>query len=128
MQWLRTILALVLALAWMPLTTPCQVKDAFGLQVLRCSTVDARAPAGDSPCDSGICCAWESGQCQLPQGQPVVTVPLVTLLPLVTAVFEPPMLTKADHDLLTEPAVGRSKPWQFFLRAALPVRAPSIAS
>ncbi len=123
---LRMILALVLAVAWMPLAAHCQIERVTGLEILKCTPL----PGGEAPCspgDAGSCCGWESGQYHLPAGQPQVTAPLVAVVPLVLVV-ESWMPTEGNGQRVTEAPPGPPKPWQFCLRAALPVRAPSIAS
>lgn len=125
---LRLIVTLLLAFAWMPLTAHCQIESLTGLEVLRCAPAEACAAPAGSPCDSGLCCSWESGQYHLPQSQPVAAAPLAAVLPqlLALAAEKPPTATVAR--VLADALPKTPRPWQFSLRAALPVRAPSIAS
>ncbi len=128
MRALKTILIVSLALAWMPLAAHCQIEGLIGAEVLQCGPVDTgRAPAG-SPCDKGFCCSWEAGHYLLPAGQPQVGGPLVAVLRQVLAeVTEDAPAVVADR-VLVDTGPEPPRPWQFFLRAALPVRAPSLAS
>jgi hypothetical protein len=125
---MRTILTLLLAVAWMPLSVHCQIESITGFSALQCSSSEQGAPVGNSHCDGDLCCAWESGHYTLPSGQPTVPPPLLALLPLVPVL--PPL--PAESQLLPETAVEHHspppKPWQVSQRAALPVRAPSLAS
>ncbi len=112
----------------MPLAAHCQIEGLIGVEVLQCGPVDTGgAPAG-SPCDKGLCCSWEAGQYRLPAGQPQVGAPLVAVLAQgVLELTEDASAAMADRVLGDTPPES-PRPWQFCLRAALPVRAPSIAS
>jgi hypothetical protein len=124
---LRTMLTVLLAVAWMPLAGHCQIEHVTGLQFLRCAPADADG-APCSPADGGSCCSWESGQYHLPESQPLVAVPLVAVVPLLQPVAESWTPAECGLQDLTEAPPGPPEPWQFSSRAALPVRAPSIAS
>jgi len=121
-------LTVLLAVAWLPLTAHCQLENLTGLEVLRCSPVHAPSPSGSSPCDHASCCGWESGQFQLPQSQPTVSVPLFVVVPLVLVTVDSGLLAHFTDAVLTVLPPDSRKPWQFSLRVALPARAPSIAS
>jgi hypothetical protein len=125
---LRLILTLLLALAWGPLAAHCRIESLTGLKMLRCSNVEEGAPVGDSHCEGDTCCSWESGQYRLPQGQMPVLVPLLAVVPAVAQVIEDAAAAETKEVSANESPPGASKPWQFALRAALLVRAPSIAS
>jgi hypothetical protein len=125
---LRTILALLLAVAWMPLTEHCQLESLTGLAVLRCGPVEVGGAPDGSPCHGESCCSWESGQYQLPPGQPEVAAPLLAVSPRVLAVEIEEAQAAAVGSFLMDAPPEPPRPWQFSLRAALPVRAPSIAS
>jgi hypothetical protein len=124
---LKSILTLLLAVAWVPLTAHCQIEKLTGLELLSCS-----CPAADTSCDDshsdGACCGWESGQYQLPQGQPTVAAPLVAVVPMVMLAVEVRLPAKPASPVESAPLPRPPKPWQFSLRAALPVRAPSVTS
>ncbi len=125
---LRTLLSLLLAVGWLPLTAHCQIENLTGLEVLRCAPSPAdEAPAG-SPCNNDSCCSWESGQYYLPQSQRVAVTPLVAVLPPALALVTEEAPTASADRALADALPKPPRPWQFSLRAALPVRAPSIAS
>lgn len=112
----------------MPVTAHCQIEQLTGLEVLRCAPAEAgEAPAG-SPCNSGSCCSWESGQYHLPQSQPAGAAPLVAVLTQFLALATEEAPTATVDRVLADELPKPPRPWQFSLRAALPVRAPSIAS
>ena len=123
------MLAILLALAWAPLTAHCQIESIAGLELLRCESAAAPSSAGDSHCGDASCCSWESGQCQLPQSQLSVVPQLATAVPAEPV---PSLLSslpaKISGLVLVAVAPGPPRPWQFCLRAALPPRAPSTVS
>jgi hypothetical protein len=128
MRSLRMILTLLLAVVWMPLAAHCQIESVTGLEVLSCAPLGEGGTCAGSPCDPGSCCSLESGQFRLPQSQPVIAAPLVMALPLVLALAVEEAPTEAACRVLTDQPPEVPKPWQFSRRAALPPRAPSIAS
>lgn len=124
----KAMLALLLALAWAPLVSHCTLENFSGLAFLRCAP-DSQTSA-NLPAHCGTsCCAAEYGNYQLPGHQPELRPPDVA--PSILA-----LLAKPLPPLSSTPAVAprassqpdRPRTWQFSLRAALPVRAPSIAS
>jgi hypothetical protein len=125
----KTVLSVLLALAWVPLMAHCQLESITGLELLRCQSAGETSAPGSSHCDDESCCTWESGQYHSPQNQPLISSP-------VHAVASPLALSVPDHSLPADPGVSvltAAPPeipnaWQFSLRAALPVRAPSFAS
>ncbi len=124
---LRTMLTVLLAVAWMPLTAHCQIEKVVEVEVLSCAPAETGGTCDGSPCDGGSCCAWESGQFHLPQSQPPAAAPLAAVLALVSTVATTQAAAAVDRVLDPSPSDSR-RPWQFSLRAALPPRAPSIAS
>jgi hypothetical protein len=122
------MLLVLLAVAWAPLSVHCQLENLTGLEVLRCHATEASAPGGNSPCDGGSCCGWESGQYQLPASQLLVVVPTLAVIPCVLVPLESGFPLEAIFSPLEPPPPQFPRPWQFALRTALPVRAPSIAS
>jgi hypothetical protein len=125
----RAVIAVILALVWVPLTAHCELESVTGLNFLQCPSAGDCATEGSSHCDDSSCCGWEAGFYKLPRNESSACVPLIasrtvddlfaqefdlsTTEVLVTSTDAPPELLKS---------------WRFFLRAALPVRAPSFAS
>jgi hypothetical protein len=121
---LRKMLTVLLAMAWLPLMAHCAIESSTGLEILKCTPLDT----GGAPCapsDSGPCCSWESGQYKAPESQPLLSAPLLAVLPrLLALVTEPPSpceVSRAPTDAISDPPT----PWQFCMRTALPPRAPS---
>jgi hypothetical protein len=117
-----------MVVAWLPLTAHCQLENITGLEILRCEPMAASATSGHSHCDDVSCNNLESGQYQLPPSQPQAAVPLFAVISPVLVPVESGLLTGLKSGAPMRAPPKPSKPWQFFLRTALPVRAPSFAS
>lgn len=122
------MLALMLALAWAPVMSHCQL-EAAGFEFLSCAAEDHAPANAPTHCDGASCCAAESGKYQAPGYQRIV--PVLALVPLLFDVVadsdcasSPPI----SLDLLTTAPPELSPAWQFTLRAAPPSRAPSFVS
>ena len=119
------MLALLLALAWAPMTAHCSLETVPGLQFLRCAS-DAQ-PA--THCDGVSCCAVESGTYQAPSHEQIVPVLALTLLSFdIVADLEPSSPLQAGPCVLISAPPELSKAWQFSFRTAPHCRAPSILS
>ena len=125
----KTMLALMLALAWAPLMWHCNLETVPALKFLRCVSVGQ--PAGSVPghCDGASCCAVESGKYQAPSHQQIVPVFTLALLSFDVVAdsghSSPPQITLG---LLTAAPPELSSTWQFTFRTAPPSRAPSLVS
>jgi hypothetical protein len=125
----RTIVVTLLALAWAPLTAHCQLERVTGLPMLRCSAADEAPAARGSHCDNDSCCGWETGLYQLPRSQPLTSIqPGAVVQPVWSAVAAGISPMEVEPRLVTAAPLYSPRPWQFFLRAAPPARAPSFAS
>jgi hypothetical protein len=119
------MLALTLALAWVPLASHCQLESASGLAFLPCAADDQPA----AHCDGGSCCAVESGNYLAPTHQQIVPVLAIALLPFViVADLERSSLPRVGPCILASAPPELSRAWQFALRTAPLCRAPSILS
>lgn len=124
----KRLLPVLFALLWAPLAVHCQLEALTGWDLLRCEMVPA-VPDSPSHCDDEACNDVESGLYQLPPDQ-------IFIAPVFMAVLEPatleesisaPVFQKTLH-LEQGPPPDFPRPWQFFFRAALPGRAPSVNS
>ncbi len=118
---------MLLVMAWVPLTAHCQIERVTGLEILKCAPL----PGGAAPCspgEAGSCCSWESGQYHLRQSQPVAAAPLMAVSPQVLVLVTEEAPSATLERVLADGLPKPPRPWQFSLRAALPVRAPSIPS
>lgn len=123
------MLALLLALAWAPLTAHCELESATGLDFLRCASASQPASNGAGHCDDTSCCAVESAKYPAPSQRPIVPVFVLVALPLdLVTHYELPQPPRVTLDLPTSAPPELSTAWQFIARAAPPCRAPSLAS
>ena len=123
------MLALMLALAWVPLMSHCQLESASGLQFLRCASDDQPPASVPGHCDGASCCAVESGKYQAPSHQQIVPVFALALLPFdLVADSGHSLPPQVSLGLLTAAPPELSSTWQFTFRTAPPSRAPSLVS
>jgi len=120
----KTLGVLAVLALWLPLTQHCKLESIPGLEFLRCAP-DA---ASNSDCSDDGCAAVESALFKCPDNSNQIFSPA-----LVWAVFPSPVLppaSVAEANNLRSDAAPPELPtsWQFSLRTALPVRAPSLAS
>jgi hypothetical protein len=128
---LKIVMVSLLALTWVSLTSHCRLEAVPGFEFLRCaSDSDAAHPdEGGDPCQEGACCSVESSHCQAPRQQEIVAAVLPAILPQLYA--DVPNASLPSEINLGVPKAAPPeipKSWQFSLRTALPVRAPSLAS
>ena len=126
----RSLIVVLLALGWVPLTSHCAIEALPGFEFLRCAADLHAAEDGADPCEDDGCCAIEFAKYQSPRQQDITPAALVLVLSaddflLLLAQWIPAhetlhILTAGPPDLPTS--------WQFLQRTALPVRAPSVAS
>lgn len=126
----RNILFALAAFLWLPVAAHCQLETVPGLEFLRCSTAAQSSPGPNGHCGDGGCCSVEKSQYRTDQFR--VTLASANWLPV-----SPPPILDAANTLPEEVSLGiltaappppLLKTWQFSLRTALPVRAPSLAS
>jgi hypothetical protein len=123
------MLALLLALAWAPLTTHCELESASGLEFLRCASVGQPPEGVPGHCDDASCCGVESAKYPVPSQRPIV--PVFTLVPApfgVVAHCELPQPLKVTPDLPATAPPELSTAWQFISRTASLCRAPSLVA
>ncbi len=146
---IKTALVSLLALAWVLLSSHCRIEALPGLAFLSCGSEvytagltptgghDQDHESNDSnecgdPCTEKGCCSIESAKFHAPRQHDVAPVAPATLIGLVPSdgfgPFELSIPVEVGRGLLTATPPELPSSWQFFLRAALPVRAPSLAS
>lgn len=128
-RMLRTMMVALLVLAWVPLTSHCELESVPGFEFLRCSSEVPATSEGGDPCKSGGCCSVEVAQYQSPRQQEVIPVCVAAILPAEPFIdVEQSLPPEVSLGILTAAPPELPVSWQFLLRTALPVRAPSPAS
>jgi len=124
----KTVLIVLLAFAWLPLSAHCKIETIPGLKWLACQPAGSAQSSPSSHCGTG-CCSVESASYSAPANQSIHS-DLNFVLLFVN------VLAELTVDRPIELVVGPSSDpppellttWQFVSRTALPARAPSIAS
>jgi hypothetical protein len=126
-------MAMLLALAWVPLMSHCRIEALTDLEIFSCSTEEHHSTDDSGePCgDDDTCCAVEFAKYQSPRQQEIVPVASLLIEPgadFCAAAATIPLPAELCLGILTAAPPDMPVGWQFSLRAALPVRAPSVAS
>lgn len=130
-RFLRKTLLVLTALLWLPLSSHCQLEVIPGLEFLSCCTHTGKTPHQDNDCKTDGCESVESGFYKTEDRSVDITHPANVAMPaiLVALLLDASLPIPAGSNLdVSQSPPELSKIWQFASRAALPVRAPSIAS
>jgi len=123
----QSIVFVLAALLWLPVSAHCQLEAIPGFEFLRCSV--STADTHQSAKDCSDCCALEKSQYKTEHFR--LTIPTPDFLPVFSAP-ELPVSTalpvEVSLGILTAAPPQWLKTWQFVSRTALPIRAPSLAS
>jgi len=117
----------LLVALWLPVTQHCLVETITGLGYLSCCTHSDAIPHQDNDCDEDACAVVESGDYFVPDNSFCLVPALVLVADLCAdKLFDLKDWTGVQRHLpgLAPDALGRS--WQFLLRAAPSIRAPSL--
>ena len=127
-QTIRIAMVSLLALTWVVLTSHCRIEAVPGFEFLRCASETASSSEGGDPCEDAGCCVVETTQFHAPRHQEIA--PVLVFTPLPSAPFDVCESTALDlrEGCSSSSPPGLSAIWQFFERAALPPRAPSLRS
>ena len=122
----------LVALTWVLLISHCKIEAISGFEFLRCAT-EIHAPAesekGGDPCKDTDCCSIESAQYLAPRQHELAPLVAFDFVPADQfGVVEQSLPKEVSIGVLTVAPPGLPTSWQFSLRTALPVRAPSLAS
>ena len=115
------LLSLVLAVLWVPITSHCAWENVPGLQFFKCATGTPQ----NSDCDDDACAQLETASDKVSDPQVAPSLPLLTNL-LQVLVIQPAVSEQSI--LAAAPPSEMLADWQFSLRAALLLRAPSFVS
>jgi hypothetical protein len=124
----KNLVALLLLVVWMPATMCCALERAGVPFFQQCCEDDAADGSHKDPCGDKTCCLLESGKYQTPNPTPLLISPEFLLSFVYVAFVEPPEASLSSFEPPESSPPDLPVTWQFSSRAALPVRAPSIAS
>jgi hypothetical protein len=117
--------ALALAVFWLPVSVHCQLEQLPGLEFLSCCDhEDTTAPHQDDGCEGDACAVVEAGLYKTEERQVALPAPMIET-PNGPAVSVAPITISLVPLLPDTSPPELSRFWQFSLRAALPIRAPS---
>lgn len=118
-----------MALLWIVLSSHCVLEFMPGMDFLTCSADKEEAASDSHGCDK-TCCAVEFGDYQAKRDTelmtPICFIGIVTIHDACS--LEQAILPVLGWGSATAAPPEIPKTWQFASRAALPIRAPSIAS
>ncbi len=129
---IRIAMVSLLALTWVLLTSHCKIEAVPGFEFLRCAT-DIHEPSeaensGD-PCKDAGCCSIEYAQYHAPRQHELAPLVVLAIVPADKfGVVEQSLPKEVSLGILTAAPPELPTSWQFSLRAAIPVRAPSLTS
>lgn len=114
----------MLALLWAPVTSHCLFEKLPGFEFLHCAT-----DTEDSDCTDDACAVVEAGLYKVQDNGDIVPLPTLTLafLPDVFAGEATVKDSGGEPFRAARPPPHLAPAWQFSYRAAVPVRAPSLA-
>ncbi len=119
-------MALFLALAWLPVTSHCQMEVIPGFEFLQCGS----SATPDDHCEEDGCCAVESSDYHVTRHEDLAFAGMV----LIASAADPSptiqnfLPKEVSLGVLTAAPPEFARTWQFLSRTALPVRAPSFVS
>ena len=130
MRTLKTMLTLLLAIVWLPISSHCLLfESAANLAILACCDNEATTSHHENACDSDGCAIVEEAQYRCSEER--VVAPTLDII----VAFELPSSLETDSkpfQCLTHLNQGNwfisSPHWQFSFRTALSPRAPSFVS
>jgi hypothetical protein len=121
------VVALCLALLWVPMTSHCDLEHLPGMGFIACCELPQSGPHQDDDCETDVCATVESGHYKTEER--AVTAPAPCLIALLVS----PLLAASSSEefsaLPIPPSIREDLPprWAFILRQASSPRAPSSA-
>jgi hypothetical protein len=122
----RTLLKVAMVALWPLAVSHCKLEQLPGFQFLACIDEETDASHPENGCETDGCASVESGSYKPESGRLPVPTPPGTLSPFLTAILVESARPIPDISVVfEEDSSSLPMSWQFSLRAALPVRAPS---
>ncbi len=126
---MKALFTVLLTLLWVSASIHCKLEQIPGLEFLSCCAHEDSAPHEDDDCETDVCATLENRLYKTETAQISVAAPqllFTTFLPLQLAESSAP---PDSSQMLPDAApMALTRVWQFFCRAALPPRAPSLLS
>lgn len=120
------ILALLLAVIWLPASSHCLLESLTGLAMLACGSPHEDASHSSDACEGDGCAVVEGGLYKLERSSGTVPTPEFVELWLTTVSTLPREETTPQALIDFDPSPPPV--WQLFQRKALPPRAPGFIS
>jgi len=127
-KWLKTVVAMVLLVIWMPATMCCALERAGVSFFDKCCADETSHDTPQPPCTDKSCCLLESGRYTAQITPPVAVVPLDVVALVPWALVDTPQRPQLAFDFSNLAPPDLRVTWQFSCRTALPPRAPSFLS
>lgn len=127
MRWHFKVMAALLALLWLPLSSHCTWEHLPGFESFACHTDAETAPHQDDDCQGDACATVESGSYKIEE-QPL-SIPAQLLVPCIVQSLSTDVTPSFKAGSVpASPPPELSRIWQFTFRTAAPPRAPSFVS
>jgi hypothetical protein len=126
---IRIMLTLALVALWPLAVSHCDLEQLPGFKFLACVEGDSGAPHQQNDCETDSCAVVETASYKPESGRLVVPTPPGTLSLFLTAILLESACPAVEISVsLKDDSSSLPTSWQFFLRTALPIRAPSLVS
>lgn len=130
MRLFKPIIAMVLAIIWMPVASQCILEDAELMSACSCCDESPLSSRGESSGEEDCLFCGDLGITGTPKDDKQIQPPVLVFAILIHAHSET-LRTKEEAEfafVLSSLPLDLLAGWQFSYRAALPGRAPSIIS
>ena len=128
MQFVKTVLILLLTLLWAAASNHCKLEQITSLDFLTCADHAKDAAPQDNSCDTDGC-AFESQLYKAENTQESMPAPVLLFAFFLTPSLDELAIPEAVSHVLPDAAPTElARVWQFSHRTALPPRAPSLLS
>ena len=127
-QRVRTIIALLMAVAWPLMASHCSLGNLPSLGFFACAEDRCCEPQPESDCQSDACAVFESGLYKSETIRLYVPAPPLVVLCLIETQLEISGPIAASRVVPDSAPPELARLWQFSHRTALPPRAPSFVS
>ena len=128
MTGLSKVMAVLLALLWLPMASHCDLEHLPGFEFLACCDHADTAPHQDDDCQTDVCASVESGNYKLPEFAVAAPAPVLVASMLTSLAPTEPENPSATGVATSSVPIELPQRWQFTFRTAAPPRAPTFVS